>query len=291
MHSRACVAAGLIPHGLAGVGAVNVFVAACAPAGALLQAAAVFLAADNDGAVTLHGRMLEVTSQAEVGVTSDEHLLIHRPVRVVADRAAFEHGIVLEEEGALLRGMALRARLVLVLEVCPCVYDDMASMRIMAVTARYVTVEDLMRMREMELAAFVEMALEAGLGRPVWIDDRASGAAGVDVGRAGTVARLATGVPDRGVSQSQASVGSRGEMIGDICVAFHTRLRALESGTRDMRRNEDGSIDRHAGDQQHAPRCDAAEEQGAFRETLDECHGSGSCRYGEYGAPDTRPCL
>ena len=249
MHSRACVAGGLIPHGLAGVGAVNVFVAACAPASALLQAAAVFLAADDDRTVAFHRGVLEVAPQTEIGVPGDQHFLIHRAVRVMADGAAFEHGIVLEEEGAFLRGMALRARLVLVLEVCPCVDDDMAAMRIMAVTARYVTVEDLMRMREMELAAFVEMALEAGLGRPVGIDDRAGGAAGVDVVRAGTVARLATGVPDRGVTQRQASVGSRGEMIGDICVAFHTSLRALESGTRDMRRDEDRTIDRHAGDQ------------------------------------------
>ena len=77
------------------------------------------------------------------------------------------------------------------------------------------------------------MALEAGLGGLVGIDDRAVGAAGVDVGRAGPWHASQPVSPTVGSANARASVGSRGEMVGDICVALHARLRTLESGTRD----------------------------------------------------------
>ncbi len=49
--------------------------------------------------------------QAQIRVRRFEHLVVHRTVRVVARGAAFLHGVVLEDERPLLRGVALGAGL------------------------------------------------------------------------------------------------------------------------------------------------------------------------------------
>ena len=91
------------------------------PAGAVLQPSAMILAASYDFTVTHKAgnpvddepsRVLQVTAQTKVGITRNQHFLIHGAVRVVASGAAFHHGIVLEEEWPLLRRMALGAGLV-----------------------------------------------------------------------------------------------------------------------------------------------------------------------------------
>src|SRR5829696_8643130 len=90
------------------VGAMGRLVAASAPTGTTLQPAGVVFATDDN---LPFARDLEVTAQAEVVVPRDEHLVVNRAVRVVADGAAFTQRIVGKDERTLLLRVTLRARL------------------------------------------------------------------------------------------------------------------------------------------------------------------------------------
>jgi hypothetical protein len=170
-----------VTHGLAGVRAVDIFVAAGAPACAVLDAGAVVLAAHKEDAVSGDCGMFKMAPQAEVVVAGDQHFLVHRAVGVMADGATLDHGVVLEEEWTLLSRMAFGARLVLILQVGPGIHDDVALVRVVTVAARDVAGEHLVGVRQAELAALVEMALKAGLRGGAGIDDRAAGTARVYV--------------------------------------------------------------------------------------------------------------
>ena len=155
----------LVAHGFAGIRAVDVFVATGDPAGAVLQASAVIFATGENRAVTRDCRVFKMALEAEIGITLDEHLLVYRAVRVMADSASFDHGVMLEEEWALLGGMALCARLVGGFELGrACAGHDVALVRIVAFGAGHLAGHDWVAVRQTELAALIEMALETGFG-------------------------------------------------------------------------------------------------------------------------------
>jgi hypothetical protein len=80
------------------------------PAGVVAGAAVVASEGDNRAG---DGRMGEVAPQAKIGVAIQEHLGVHRAVRVMAHGATFTHGFVFENERTFLGRVASGARFVL----------------------------------------------------------------------------------------------------------------------------------------------------------------------------------
>src|SRR5262245_14175953 len=81
-----------------------------APAGALSEEHGVVLVADKN--LASEPLDLSVAFQAEVRIALNEELAIDGTMRGVADRAALAQGLVLEDKGARLLAVALRAGLV-----------------------------------------------------------------------------------------------------------------------------------------------------------------------------------
>ena len=63
--------------------------------------------------------------------------------------------------------------------------------RFMAIAAAHLAFKHRMMMRQLKCCTHVQMALEAGVRRLSWIDDRASAAAGLNVQTPGSVTRFA----------------------------------------------------------------------------------------------------
>ena len=84
------------------------------PAGAGLQQRRVVRIADiNMPGGNIGTLNLGMTAEAKVGIADHQHLLIHRTVWIMAQRAAFAHGRVFKDKGARLVTMTLRAAFVL----------------------------------------------------------------------------------------------------------------------------------------------------------------------------------
>jgi len=130
-----------------------------------------------------------MTLEAEIGIPRDEHLLVHGAVRIVASRAAFAHGFVLENEWATLLAVTLHAGIVGahkrdtaafdgLLQTCPTALNRFAYMRVMAVRTTHLSFEHRVMVWERELRTQIEVTLEASVRRFARIDDLAFLAAG-----------------------------------------------------------------------------------------------------------------
>src|SRR5690349_1907000 len=99
-----------------------------APAGSLAQAAGgtvIGTADDNSGWRLL----LEVAPETKIGIARDQHLVVHRAVRIVAGCATFPHRFMLEDERPALRRVALTAGIVLSQQRGPATLDGRALVR------------------------------------------------------------------------------------------------------------------------------------------------------------------
>ena len=132
--------------------------------------------------------LLEVAFETERLVARDEHLLIHRTMRLVAGRAAFPQGFMFEDERAELGGMAFAARFILGHQRRPAAFDRISPVWIMAVAATDFSFNDWVMMGKTKLTLFVEVALETGLRRFVRVHDRAARAPGLIVNASRPVA-------------------------------------------------------------------------------------------------------
>lgn len=151
------------------------------------------VAAANDD----HARgclLLEMALETEVLVALHEHPCVHAAVRVVAGGAAFMHGLVFKDERSALSGVAARAGLVLRGELRATALDRVALVRVVAIGTTDFALRHGVMMRQAELTALVEMALEARLGRLAWIDDGVARPATLRVKAAGAVAGFAAHV-------------------------------------------------------------------------------------------------
>jgi len=77
----------------------------------------------------------------------------------------------------------------------------------MTVAAAYLPGQHRVTVREVELAALVEVALETGIRRLLRVDDRARASARLDVQAAGTVAVLAARIQGSRAVGDQAGMG------------------------------------------------------------------------------------
>ena len=89
--------------------------AARRPACASQHETGVILRADvnRPGRLARQPLRLEVALQTQILISLHEHLVVYRAVRVVAGRATFANGFVLENERPALRGVTLHAGILL----------------------------------------------------------------------------------------------------------------------------------------------------------------------------------
>jgi hypothetical protein len=203
------------------------FVAACDPAGTVLETSAVVFTASQDLGITGGGRALKVALEAEICVAGDQHLGVYRAVRVMAGCAPFTHCIVNEYKGTFLRRMALGAGFVLGLESrAALALDGIAFMRVMTVTASDLARHYWMAVGKAELTALVQMALEAGLWILGRIDNRTLAAASLHVGASSSVASLAPLCRALYSIDCKLGMGRGGELCDDFSVAGRALLRS-----------------------------------------------------------------
>ena len=247
---------------------VDGLVAAGGPAGAALDEGRVVPSADEQLAGA--GLLLEVALKAERLVAGLEHFRVHRAMRIVTGGAVVAQRLVLEDERPALGLVAFEAGLVRGGQLGAAAEDRVTLVRIVTLAARYLVRR--MRVWQRKLAAFVQMALEAGFRIARGIDDIVHPAAYVGVNAAGAMAGFATHVLRIVPAGHQLCVGRVLEPAGDILVALRAFLGADEFRAGNLRRHEHRSIHHHAGDEQQSPNGSAAEDDGVFSPTRAEGH-------------------
>ena len=159
----------------------------------------------------------------------------------MAGRAAFAHRVVLEDKRPRLVAMALRAAFVLTRHgESVRRFENVAAVRVVAIHATHVALDDGMMLRQIKFRVDVEMTLKTGRRVFAWIDDELRGAAGFDVFAAGTVAGFAAGFGHhRGIIKMNARVRTRGKFPDEIGVAIRAGFIAGEMRARDFQRHDD----------------------------------------------------
>lgn len=256
------------------MGTVDGFVATGGPAGAATHARRVIAAADVDFAID--PLFLEMAFEAEDGIAFDEHAWVDRAVGLVAGGAALADGLVFEGEGAALGNVATAAGVVFGGQCCSAAGDDLTLVRIMTIAASDLALLDGVVGWKAESAFHFEMALEAGVGGFEWINDGGASAAGFGVETAGAVAGFAADIDGVGSLGLQAGVGRGVEILGDGLMALGAIVGADVSGSGDVGRRHEGSLDGGAGGERDAPHGRGEEEDAGqeFRVALEQRHRS-----------------
>jgi len=182
--------------------------------------------ADQDGTGASRRLHLRVTTQAKIRVAFDQHLPVDRAVGIMADRAAFAHGLVLEDKRAGLVAMALRAALILPGHGQPAFwFQNITSVRVVTLHATHMPLNDGVMLRQIEFTLDVQMTLETGRRIGARVDDEFRVTAGFDVFAAGTVAGFATGFADhRRVLKMNPGMGAGGKLPDNFGMAVHAGL-------------------------------------------------------------------
>lgn len=171
-------------------------VAAGSPAGAGLQQQRMICAANIDMAGG-HGRALHLrmAAQAQIGITDGEEILIHGTVWIMAHSTAFTHGRMFKNEGACLFAMALRAAFAGTGHgEAAGGFENIAPVRVMALVAVHVPLDDRVMMRQVELGINIQMTLKTRSRIVPGIDDETRVAAGFNVFAARAVTGFAAGL-------------------------------------------------------------------------------------------------
>jgi hypothetical protein len=104
---------------------------------------------------------LRVTSQTKICITLGQQLGVDRPVRAVANGAAFAQGRMLEDERPRLFAVALAAGVVLARHSEPAGgFEDVTAMRVVALGTVHLLFEDRMMLGQVECRFRRTVALE-----------------------------------------------------------------------------------------------------------------------------------
>jgi len=173
-----------------------------------------------------HRLDLCVAAQAKVRVALDEHFLIDRAMRIVANDAALTHRRMFKDEWPRLVAMTLRATFILPRHGQSARrLENVAAMRVMALHAAHVAFDDRMMLRQIKLRVDVEMTLKAGSRIFARVDDEISAAAGLDVFAARPVAGFAAGFTDhRRIFKMNPRMRAGGKFSDDVLVAIRAGL-------------------------------------------------------------------
>jgi hypothetical protein len=221
-------------------------VAAGGPAGAVTEVLGVILLADENeaGASGAGDNDLRVAAQTKIVIALGEHFFVHRTMRFVADDATFAQGGVLEDEGAGLLLVTLRASLVIAgKSESARGFHDVQAMRVVALNAVHFALDDGMMLWEVELGLGFKVALETGGGVAAGIDDEfIATAPGGYVQAAGAVAGFATLLArEAGLIEMQARVRALRKNARDVGVAIRANTVADISSAIDGGRRHDGA--------------------------------------------------
>lgn len=244
-------------QGGADVRAVDGFVATCGPARSATEEGGMIATADHDH--TGGGLLLEVTLQAEVRVPRLEHLVVHRTVRAVARDAALAGGLVFEHIRAGLGGMALDATGVDAVEFGPALSDGGSGMGIVAIAAAHLAGHDGVAEGQAELAALVQVTLEARVRGVARIDDGAGLSAGLYVQRGWTVTGFTADLRAIPAGCEQFRVRGVVKRRGEVLVTLRALLRSDIRRPGHLRRCNDRPFSHDAGDEEETPERGASE--------------------------------
>jgi hypothetical protein len=154
--------------------------------------------------------------------------------------AAFTHSLVFEHERSALRRVAFAARVMLAEQGCPAASHGWAFVKIVTVVAADMPVQHWMRMGQLKLCAFIEVALETDLGRPAGIDDRLMRAPSLAVHAPRTVARFAAGILCVSTFGHDARMGCGLEVAHNALMTLGTTFGPDEFCAFDLRRDDGG---------------------------------------------------
>ena len=219
------------------------FMAARAPATAALQERRMVPAADEND--VRRGLLLEVALEAKILVPLDQHLVVHRSVRIVAGGAAFADGLVLKHKRAALRNVALGTSFVLGSHGEWRPDRGWAFMRIMAIAAAHLPMHDRMGVRQVESALHLQMTIETHLWRPRGINDGVSRAAALHMQAAGAVATFAPNVLGMDPVCFEPRVSGCGKILVNLRVAFGAGGGPDKLCAWNFRRRHHHPVDRH----------------------------------------------
>jgi hypothetical protein len=139
---------------------------------------------------------LRVTAQAKVRIAFDEHLLIDRAVRVVANVQPSRSASCSKTNGRVCsRWHGAQLSSCRAMASPPCRFENVAAVRIVALHTTHAAFNDRMMLRQIEFGLNIQMTLKTGRRVIARIDDECCAAAGFDMFAAGTVAGFAPGLP------------------------------------------------------------------------------------------------
>jgi hypothetical protein len=202
--------------------------AAGGPTRALLQKIRVIDVADEN--VPGYFLLLKMALQTERRVPFVQQSLVDGTVRRMTNDATLSYRLVLINKWAALLCVTFEAGFVsgqeskatgseLLLNVSRGALGRDSFVRFMAIAAAHLAFKHRMMMRQLKCCTHVQMALEAGVRRLSWIDDRASAAAGLNVQTPGSVTRFAAHVLCVFSFCLQPGVGRCTEIAHDLFVA------------------------------------------------------------------------
>jgi len=154
----------------------------------------------------------------------------------VAGYATFTNRLMFKYERSTLFSVTLEAGLVFTRLIHrAAALDHRTLVRVVAIGAADFAFQHWMMVRQIEFCTHFEMALEAGLGRFAWVDDRLGCTAARDVLAAWAVARFAPDVLGIFSMGHQTRMVRGLKVSGDWLVAIRAGFGAHKSCTRNRR--------------------------------------------------------
>lgn len=140
------------------------------------------------------GLLLEVAPQTKIGISRHQHFFVHRPVRIVTNRAAFAHRFMFKDKRPALSGMALTAGVMLGKQRGATALNSRTLMGVMAIAATHLAAQHRMAVGQLELPSLVQMTLKASLRRSFGVQNRMMRATSLVVDASRAMARFAPDV-------------------------------------------------------------------------------------------------
>jgi hypothetical protein len=218
------------------------------PAGPAGQEKRVIDIADQNRIV--HRLPLEVALKTKCLVAFLEQSLVDRAMRRMASGTTFADCFVFINKRAALRGVTLKANIVLAQKRQPATQDMLshacaptfhgaALVDLVTIRTIHLPFQNRVAMRELKLRANVQVTLEARLRRAPRIDDQVRRAAALRMQTSGAVARFASGVGRIRARRLQAGMRRGAEIAHDLLVAIRALVCADKSGARNTWRSCD----------------------------------------------------
>jgi hypothetical protein len=198
---------------------------------------------------------LGVAAKAKIGITFDEHFLVDRAVRAVADDATFPQRIVLEDKWPSLVSMALGATLIPPRHgQAAGGFHDVRAVRVVALDAVHAAFNDRVMLGQVELSLHIQVALKTSRRVVARINNeffRAAQARRGDMFAAGAVTGFAPALTGhRRRLGMNPRVRAGGKSSHNFRMTIHARLVADKMRARNFQGRHDFGSGRGTGNEQ-----------------------------------------